>query len=75
MPKRKPAVHLLYTISEIPKEALGKRTLVKRGWVARSGDESHYVVEELKYGRYCIADGRSCTAIDAVNRFEENKKK
>jgi hypothetical protein len=64
----------LFTISEIPQDALGKRTLVKRGWVARDGDESHYVLEEVKYGRYCLSDGRECPAVNAVNEFEENRK-
>lgn len=48
----KPKVALLYTISEIPKESLGKKTLIQRGWIARDGDESHYIVEEKKYGIY-----------------------
>ena len=73
--RRASAVHLLYEISEIPASALGKRTLVKRGWVAREGDEPHYVLEERKWGRYCLAHGRGCPAIDAVNEYEQEKNK
>jgi hypothetical protein len=72
-PKRPVAVSRLYEISEIPPHALGKKTLVRRGWIARDGDEAHYVLEERKYGRYCLAEGRSCPAVQAVNDYLKGK--
>ena len=71
--KKAVAVHRLYEISEIAPEALGKRTLVRRGWIARDGDETCYILEERKYGRYCLSHGRKCAAIDAVNEYEQEK--
>ena len=75
MSRKAVAVHRLYEISEIPSEALGKKTLVKRGWIARDGDETCYCLYEKRYGVYCLTHGRKCAAIDAVNEYELNKGK
>lgn len=66
--------HRLYVISEID-PARFKRTVIRRGWRAVDGDETHLVLDEPKHGLYCAADGRECSAVAAVTEYESAKEK